>query len=120
MLVLVYLVSFAAGPTAFWLLARQRAEGFDFALMALLALVLMVLTITLPRYAGEAWRGWVYFDVVLLVLLWLAWIVVLALCVQGVRRHLSEESAQRWAFAVGAMATTLPWFGLLIAQGMSG
>lgn len=120
MLIMAYLASFAAGPAAFWVLARQRAEGFDFALLGLLAVVLTGFANALPRHAGETWRAWAYFDVVILVLLWLAWIVVLALCVQAVRRRLPEGSAHRWAFAIGAMATTLPWFGLLLAQGVNG
>lgn len=120
MLVLVYLASFAAGPAAFWVLARRKAEGIGFALMGLLALGLLLLAYLLPRLAGEAWRSWAYSDAVLLVVLWFAWIVVLALCVQGARHRLPDGHAQRWAFAIGAVATTLPWFGLLIAQGMTG
>ena len=49
---------------------------------------------------------------------------VLALCVQAVRRHHDAHGRARGAkmglSALGAMATTLPWFGLHIAQMMAG
>ncbi|QGX99919.1 hypothetical protein EI983_17250 [Roseovarius faecimaris] len=119
MLVLAYLASFAAGPATFWLLARRRTDRAGFARLAALALVLVVLALLLPHLAGTTLLAWSYFDLLLLVLLWLAWIVVLALCVQAVRPRLPNGSAHRWAFATGTAATTLPWFGLMIAQGMT-
>jgi len=53
------------------------------------------------------------------VALWLAWIAVLALCVLAVRARVRSPLIVKWTGAIGAMATTLPWFGLYAAQMMS-
>lgn len=116
MLMITYLATFAAGPLAFWALARQKPEQGYFAQLAVLAVVLLVFAVIVPQGAGQEWLNWIYFGVVILTVLWVAWIVVLAMCVLAVRRRTKDGPAARWAFAIGAIATTLPWFGLNLAQ----
>ncbi len=119
MFIAIYFVTFAAGPLAFWALARQKPNRSYFTQLAVLAVVLLVIAVVLPRSVGEDWVTWVYFGVVLLTILWLAWIAVLAMCALAVRRRYGNGRAFRGAFAIGAVATTLPWFGLNLAQLMA-
>lgn len=115
-LVLTYLATFTAGPLAFWVLARQDPDQGYFAQLALLAFTLLMFAIVVPWGAGQAWLTWVYFGVVIMTVLWVAWIVVLSMCVLAIRRRTGDGPAARWAFAIGALSTTLPWFGLNLAQ----
>ncbi|MFK7939390.1 MAG: hypothetical protein AB8B82_08430 [Roseovarius sp.] len=116
MITLTYILTFAAGPLAFWTLARHKPEQSYFAQLALLACALLVFAVVVPWGAGQSWLTWVYFGVVILTVLWVAWIVILSMCVLAVRRRTGDGPATRWAFAIGAIATTLPWFGLNLAQ----
>lgn len=111
-----YLVIFVAGPLAFWVLARRQADRGDFALLLAIATALSLLALTLPRWAGAAWQSWEYFGAALVAMLWLAWIFSLAFSVQALRPRLPAGRARAWAFALGAMGTTLPWFGLQLAE----
>jgi len=113
---LIYLVSFAAGPVIFWILARQRPAKGYFTLLCVIAVALMVAANVVPRLAAIEGDTSAYPALTKVMLLWLGWIVVIALCVLALRERLPEGPALRWSFALGAMATTLPWFGLYAAQ----
>ena len=119
-IVATYLLTFAAGPAAFWVLARQKPDGTYFAQLTILAITLLIFAFIVPREAGEEWVTWAYFGVIIITVLWLAWILVLALLVLAVRQRMGEGQVARGAFVIGAMATTLPWFGLHIANMMAG
>ena len=115
-LVLTFLLIFVAGPFAYWCLARHRASNGEFLLLVGVSLTLTGLSFALPRWAGQAWQNWEYFGAALVAFLWLGWVCIMALSVQAVRRKLPVGRSHAWAFALGAMATTLPWFGLHLAE----
>ena len=113
---LIYLISFVAGPVVFWVLARQSPARRYFALLWAVTVVLVGTAYAIAQLAApERYVGlWV------ILALWLAWIVVMALCVLAARARLPDLTAQRWAMALGAVGTTLPWFGLRVAQMLGG
>ena len=113
---LVYLISFAAGPAMFWVLARQRPTRGYFMALCAFAVGLLAMGWAVPRLIAPDAQASPYPDLAVLLLLWVAWIVVIALCTLAARSRLPQGTARRWAFALGAMATTLPWFGLYTAQ----
>ena len=53
-----------------------------------------------------------------LVMMWIAWILVLVLVIRAVRQSFPSRRARRWSRALGAMPTTIPWFGFATAQMM--
>lgn len=115
-IIATYLLVFVAGPLLYWALVRQDPDAGYFAQLAALVIVLIGFAYLVPLGAGEAWQTWEYFDVVILLVLWLAWIAVAAMCVLAVRRRIDKGPALRGAVALGAISTTLPWFGLHLAQ----
>ncbi len=115
-LALIYLVTFLAGPVMFWLLARQPAsQRYMLALFGLLALLIAAAFAlnfwVLPAAPNPSLAG-----LAIIATLWMGWVVVLALCALTVRRRSTNTTLHRMAFALSAMATTLPWFGLYAAQ----
>lgn len=115
-IIVTYLLVFMAGPLLYWALVRQDPDAGHFARLAALVIALIGVAYLVPLGAGEAWQTWEYFGVVILLVLWLAWIAVAAMCVLAVRRRIDKGPALRGAVALGAIATTLPWFGLHLAQ----
>lgn len=112
---LIYLVTFAAGPTAFWVLARQTPSRWIFALLWVLVIALVALAYVIPGWIGMGPKA----GFIMVFVMWLAWVMVMALCTLAARARLPEGPPQQWAFAIGAIATTLPWFGLYVAQWMA-
>ncbi|WP_371225026.1 hypothetical protein [Roseovarius sp. 2305UL8-3] len=112
----VYLVSFVAGPVIFWGLARRCPSRGYFTLLCVIALTLMVAANVVPKLAAIEGDTSAYPALTKVLMLWLGWIVVVALCFLALRERLPPGTAHRGAFAIGAMATTLPWFGLYAAQ----
>ncbi len=115
-LALVFVAVFLAGPLMFWALARRSPTGAYF-LMLWLGMTAMVAgafalnAYILPMAAEPLVTG-----LQIIALLWLAWIVMLAICVLAIRSSRVGPRTKRWTAAIGAMATTLPWFGLYAAQ----
>lgn len=115
-LLAMFVVVFLAGPFVFWILARRAPSRANVTGLWVIAAVALLLAFAV-RWSGF-WAYGVPPEVLALVGLWLAWIAVLALCVLAVRARVQSPLIVRWTGAVGAMATTLPWFGLYAAQMM--
>lgn len=117
-LALTFLLTFTAGPAVFWALARrQPARGYALQL-CLLAIGLIVAAYALSILGAPGIPDDPYAGLAAIMALWLAWIIVLALIMLALRRRLLPIQTQRVAFALCALATTLPWFGLAAAQMM--
>lgn len=118
-LVVTFIVVFVGGPLLFWKLARRRPEMTSFSVLMVLALALMALAFGVGRWLVPAYATSPYPGLGAIAMIWLAWVVMLAFCVQAVGLRLRSAPARKAAFAIGAMATTLPWFGLYFAQMMA-
>lgn len=110
--VTLFLISFVAGPAIFWMLARLRPSRGYFVTLWIASAVLAGAALSLPRLLGESMTT----GVAVIILFWLGWIMVIALCVLAARTRLTDGTSTRLAFMIGAMGTTLPWFGLYTAQ----
>lgn len=112
MSVTLFLLSFVAGPAIFWLLARQRPHPSYFVALVVASTLLAAGAYLIPLLMGESGTT----GAVAVLMLWLGWIMVLALCALAVRTRFPDGPAPKLAFALCAMATTLPWFGLYFAS----
>ena len=110
--ILLFVISFATGPAIFWVLARQQPSPGYFAGLWIAAVLLAGGAFLVPSLLGVTQTT----GTALIVMLWLGWIMVITLCFIAVRARVEDRRTLRWAFALGAMATTLPWFGLYTAQ----
>jgi len=113
----LFAVVFLAGPLVFWALARRAPSRGN--VIGLWSIAAAAVGLAFAVRGLGLWAYGVPPELLALVALWLAWIAVLALCVLAVRARVGSPLVVRWTGAVGAMATTLPWFGLYAAQMMS-
>lgn len=113
---LFFAMAFVLGPAVFFLLAQFDGRGWPLALAAsLLAIGSFVLQqeAALSVTADHAvLLGSVAF-------IWLAWVLMVVLTVRAMRLHLPGDIARRWSRSLGAVATTIPWFGFATAQLMA-
>jgi len=113
---LAFAMIFLAGPMAFWVLSKQPAtRGYLLALWGI-TIGLMALAFGLANYGISFAIAPRFIGLSVILSFWMAWITMLALIVLALRRRANAHGAQRVAFVVGAMATTLPWFGLYAAR----
>lgn len=111
---ILFVISFGIGPLLFWALARLRPGRGYVTGLAVVAILLGGGALVLSRGAADT-RVAAYGIVGLA---WLGWIMVMALCTLAVRSRMAQSIWPSLTFALCAMATTLPWFGLLTASTM--
>ncbi|MCR9111673.1 MAG: hypothetical protein NXH84_00290 [Rhodobacteraceae bacterium] len=114
--VAAFLLTFVAGPAAFWVLARQNPTRGYFILLWLVSVALVGVAYALRLWIVPSMPDNAYAGLSVIMALWFGWIIVLALGVLAVRARDIPARYKRYAFAIGAVATTLPWFGLYAAQ----
>lgn len=116
MLLALFFLAFVVGPALFFKLLRHNGQMWPLALAAVLLAGLGFLLrkgSALPLGSDMARAG------ESILLLWLAWVLLMVLVVRAVRRIYTTPAARRWSRALGAMGTTLPWFGLAAAKMMA-
>jgi|TARA_R110002049_G_scaffold117332_3_gene270613 hypothetical protein len=119
-LTVVFLIIFLVGPMIFQRLTAPKPGIRALRLLAVFCVVCFAAAVML-RYLGSArWGGSPLFIGVWIALVWGAWIAAIALVVQALRRADPGLKMQRWTSAVGAVGTTVPWFGLVFAELMRG
>lgn len=114
--VAAFLLCFVFGPGLFWLIARRCATRARFAMIWALSMLLIGTALVLRHWVMPAYPQVPMAGIGVLLSLWLAWILVLALAVLAIRARPFSFRLHRTAFALGAVGTTLPWFGLYAAQ----
>ncbi|WP_299845455.1 hypothetical protein [uncultured Roseovarius sp.] len=118
-LAITFLMVFLVGPLVFWVLARHRPSRHRIAALMGVAACLMAAAFALGRWAVPALAPSPYPGLAAVVASWFAWIVMLAYCTLAAQYRLKSATARKFIIAIGAMATTLPWFGLYTAQMMA-
>lgn len=108
------LLSLAAGPSIFWALTRKPSSPRYVMVLWLTSALLAVVALSLPFLLGDSMAV----ALAVLLLLWMGWIMVVTLCYLAVMTQLTGRLSTRIAFTLGAVATTLPWFGLTAAEVM--
>ena len=115
-LVLVFLIVFLIGPFLFKALIAVPPSLRVIRALAAMVLVTFLIALALRygllRYWGDS--AWLLGAIALA--LWAAWIGVIALVVQALRRADPRPAMRRWSGVLGAVGTTVPWFGLVLAN----
>ncbi|MEP4198461.1 MAG: hypothetical protein ABJL99_22810 [Aliishimia sp.] len=70
--------------------------------------------------AGAAWGRKLWATVPGIALVWLGWIGLLVFCAARIQVLIPSAIGRKWTRALGAIGTTVPWFGLASAQMMTG
>ena len=115
-IVVTFLVVFVVGPLIFWRLARPAPSRHRIAGLMASAILLMVAAFAIGTWLVPMMAPSPYPGLAVIVASWLSWIVVLAYTVLALRYRVKSQPARKVIFSIGAMATTLPWFGLYAAQ----
>ncbi|MEO9682398.1 MAG: hypothetical protein ABJF86_06745 [Tateyamaria sp.] len=115
MILLLFTMAFVIGPLLFLVLVQFDGRRWPLALAASIMVLLsfMFRTEASPSFGVD--RAPAFLSVVLI---WLAWIVVLVMVARAVRLAYPSAKARKWSRAIGAMGTTVPWFGFAAAQMM--
>lgn len=116
MLELAFALVFVAGPATFWILSKQEATRRYFIVLWVATIGLMAGAYGVGTYGINLSLGPFHTGLIVVVAFWLSWIAMLSLIMLAVKRQVASPAVRRVAFAIGAMATTLPWFGLYAAR----
>ena len=111
-----FLIVFVTGPAVFWALSRQEATKGYLIRLWLVTFGLVVIAFGVVNFGTTLAIPPFAIGLTVVLSFWMAWITMLALIMLAVRRRVSAASVKRAAFVIGAMATTLPWFGLYAAR----
>lgn len=114
MILALFTMAFVIGPALFLVLVHFDRQRWP---LALVASVLVVASFLARHEAGLTPAPLPVFLSVLFI--WLAWIVLLVLVTHAIRTACPTRNAQRWTRAIGAMGTTIPWFGFTAARMMA-
>jgi uncharacterized membrane protein len=113
---ITFAIVFVAGPAAFWVLSRQQATRGYLITLWVVTVGFMVVVYGALNFGATLAIPDLYTGLVVVLSFWMAWICMLALLMLAVQRRVVSPAVHRAAFAIGAMATTLPWFGLYAAR----
>ena len=118
-LALTFFAVFVIGPILFWVLARPAPSRHRIAALMALALLLMIGAFAAGRWLVPMYTPNPLPGLLTILISWLAWIVVLAYGALALRYRIHAPAGRKFILVIGAMATTLPWFGLYAAQVLS-
>ncbi|MCR8825157.1 hypothetical protein [Pseudosulfitobacter koreensis] len=115
----LFLIIFGLGPWIFLRLFRlPTTRAVLFGLFAFLVMAIAV-SLWLQGVAPVPWGANVWATWIGMTLIWAAWIAVLALAALAWRQRDPRPAMRRWIGVIGAMGTTVPWFGLAAARLLS-
>ena len=115
-LIVTFFIAFVVGPIIFWRLARPAPSRHRIAALLGCAVLLMVVAFAIATWLAPMLAPSPYPGLTVIAASWLSWIVVLAYCALALQFRIESRPARKIIFAIGAMSTTLPWFGLYAAQ----
>jgi len=115
MVYVLFAMAFVLGPALFLVMSRRDGRRWP---LALVASVMVILSFALRNEASLS----VFPDLVQVfasvALIWVAWVLVLVIVAQALRATYPTSAMRRWSRVIGAMGTTVPWFGFAAAQMM--
>ncbi|MFD2741043.1 hypothetical protein ACFSUD_15775 [Sulfitobacter aestuarii] len=120
MLLLVFLIVFGFGPLAFGSLTRRVPNPGLLRRMGLLALSAVLSGLVIRYGFAQEWARDPVLTLLVLALLWLGWIALLGFVAQILRHRDAGRRMRRWTGVIGALGTTMPWFGLATARMLGG
>jgi hypothetical protein len=117
-LIIMFGMIFVGGPLAYLRLLRPRPSKKQFVGLGCIVAGSTAISFIL-RYLSGAWGHDVWVTLAGITLIWIAWIAILVFVAQTFRKEYSSPAIHRWTTVVGALATTIPWFGLASARMMT-
>lgn len=115
----LFVVVFGFGPWVFLRLMRLTPSSTVFARLVAFIVMAAAASMWLRFLAPVPWGANIWATGFGMVLIWAAWIAVLALAALALRQADQGPAMRRWTGVIGAMGTTVPWFGLASARLMS-
>lgn len=116
---ILFCVVFGLGPWVFLRLMRLTPAPSVLAKLALAMVICAAASLWLRFLAPVPWGVNIWATWLGIGLIWAAWIAVLALVALALRQVDTGPGMHRWTRVIGAIGTTVPWFGLASARLMS-
>lgn len=115
MVIFLFTMAFVIGPALFFALDRVSGRHWP---LALVASVLVMGSFILRSEANLTFDFDATRTFLSVTFIWLAWVLVMVLTARALKLAFPSVRARRWIRALGAMGTTVPWFGFAAAQMM--
>lgn len=112
----LFLLFFVGGPLIFRSVTRVKPSRQGLRRLGFATAFLAAGGIGLRYGFPQRWGQDVWFTGAGILLIWFAWIGVLAFGAQTLRRNDGGLRMRRWTGVIGALGTTMPWFGLASAN----
>jgi hypothetical protein len=116
MLAGVFLLIFLAGPFVFRMLTKAEPSRWGLGFLTLSAVLPVAAGLGLRYGMAAQWGQDVQITLAAILLIWLGWIGLLAFGAQMMRRADPGLGMRRISGVIGALGTTVPWFGLASAS----
>jgi hypothetical protein len=114
--IVLFAIVFLGGPVAFRALTRGGPSAAAFRRLALFTALCAATGLTLRYGFAEIWGQNLLVTGAGVAFIWGGWIGVLAYGAQVLRRTDNGLRMRRWTAVMGALGTTVPWFGLASAS----
>jgi hypothetical protein len=115
-LILLFIVVFVVGPLIFRALTNRAPSRAQMLLLAIFSFVCAAAALAIRYGLARPLDADMLMAGLSVLLIWLGWIGVLAFGTQALRRAYRGTSMRRWTAVLGAIGTTIPWFGLAWAS----
>ena len=119
-LIAIFLIFFVGGPLIFRALTRQEPSAYSMRRLVTLSAIFVAAGLMVRFTLFQYWGHNLWVTAMGLLLLWGAWIGVLAFVTLALRQSDPGARMRRWTAIIGALCTTVPWFGLASATLMQG
>ncbi len=115
-LVLVFLIVFLIGPFLFKALIAVPPSLRAIRALGAVVLAAFLTAIGLRYGLLRYWNDSLWLLGAVALALWSAWIAVIAPVVQALRSADPRPAMRGWSGVLGAVGTTVPWFGLVLSN----
>lgn len=112
----VFLIIFVGGPMTFRGLTHGGPSPRAFRRLAMFTALSAAIGLTLRYGFSDLWGSNLVITGTGIAFIWGGWIGVLAYGAQALRRMDTGLRMRRWSAVMGAVGTTVPWFGLASAN----
>lgn len=112
----LFVIIFVGGPLAFRALTQGGPSPAAFRRLALFTAICAATGLTLRYGFADLWGRNLLVTGAGVAFIWGGWIGVLAYGAQTLRRMDRRTRMRRWTAVMGAVGTTIPWFGLASAS----
>lgn len=119
-LALVFLAVFVIGPLIFRLLTRRTPSRRGQLALILFTILMAAGGLLIRVEMGADWGKDPLTTLWGILMSWCGWIGILAFGAQALRQADPRPAMHRWTGLLGAVGTTIPWFGLASARWMAG